>query len=84
MTHTVRFEFPEGLSLGELLKAESVSGRTPFQVLHLARLADEFDVDTSTADGLTGALLDEWIRRAEDDLLSHLMRDCQGFLKVTP
>lgn len=78
MTHTTRFDFPEGLSLGELLQADAVPGRTPFQVLHLARLADEFGVDTSTADGLTGALLDEWIRCAEDDLLSQLMRERQG------
>jgi len=78
LTHTACFEFAEGLALGELLRADSVPGRTPFQVLHLARLADEFDVDTSTADGLTGALLDEWIRCAEDDLLSQLMRERQG------
>lgn len=40
--------------------------RTPFQTLHLARLADLFDVDLAPSEGLSGDALDAWMLDAED------------------
>ncbi len=74
-TVSSRFDFSEGLPLGALLEAESVPGRTAFQALMLTRLHHEFGVDTSSAAGLTGALLDQWIYRAEDQLADRLMTE---------
>lgn len=51
-----------------------VPGRlTFFQTVHLQRLRDEFGVDISGAENLTGPLLDEWIARAEETLFHDLM-----------
>lgn len=70
-----RLDPSKGLPLGGLLEAESVPGRTPFQALMLTRLNHEFGVDTSPAAALTGALLDQWIYRAEDHLADRLMTE---------
>ena len=54
--------------------AMRVPGRlTFFQTLHLQRLRDEFGVDISGAENLTGPLLDEWMARAEQTLFLDLM-----------
>ena len=45
---------------------------TEFQTIMLRRLRLEFDVDTSPADGLEGAALDQWIEQAEDALFEKL------------
>ena len=45
---------------------------TEFQTIMLTRLRLEFDVDTTPADGLEGAALDQWIERAEDELFEKL------------
>ena len=45
---------------------------TEFQTIMLTRLRLEFDVDTTPADGLDGAALDQWIERAEDELFEKL------------
>lgn len=46
---------------------------TYFQTVHLYRLREEFGVDISGAENLTGPLLDEWIARAEETLFHDLM-----------
>ena len=51
---------------------------TEFQTIMLRRLSAEFDVDTTPADGLEGAALDQWIERAEDDLFERLTAKEQG------
>jgi len=45
---------------------------TEFQTIMLTRLRQEFDVDTTPADGLEGAALDAWIEQAEDALFEKL------------
>lgn len=51
-----------------------VPGRlTTLQSILLARLRDEFEVDISESENLSGPLLDEWLKRAEDALFSALM-----------
>jgi hypothetical protein len=45
---------------------------TELQTIMLTRLRLEFDVDTTPADGLEGAALDQWIERAEDELFEKL------------
>ena len=46
---------------------------TELQTIMLTRLRREFDVDTTPADGLDGAALDQWIELAEDDLFERLI-----------
>ncbi len=46
---------------------------TELQTIMLTRLRLEFDVDTTPADGLEGAALDQWIELAEDDLFERLI-----------
>ena len=46
---------------------------TELQTIMLTRLRLEFDVDTTPADGLDGAALDQWIELAEDDLFERLI-----------
>ena len=48
---------------------------TEFQTIMLTRLRLEFDIDTTPADGLEGAALDQWIERAEDDLFERLISE---------
>ena len=45
------------------------------QHIMLERLRLAFRVDTSPADGLTGAALDMWIDAAEDELFLRLMAE---------
>ena len=45
---------------------------TELQTIMLRRLSAEFDIDTTPADGLEGAALDQWIERAEDELFEKL------------
>ena len=49
---------------------------TPFQALHLARLAALFQVDTTPAQRLSGADLDRWLDLAEDALFDSLVACC--------
>lgn len=49
-----------------------IEERTPFQALHLARLADLFGVDVSPAQALSGPALDAWLLEVEDRLFSDL------------
>lgn len=49
--------------------------QTPFQTLHLARLADLFGVDVAPAQALTGEALDAWLWAAEDRLFEQLLDD---------
>jgi hypothetical protein len=51
--------------------------RTPFQALHLTRLASEFDVDVTPADVLSGADLDAWMRLVEDRLFESMFESKQ-------
>ena len=48
---------------------------TELQTIMLRRLSAEFNVDTTPADGLTGAALDMWIDAAEDELFLRLMAE---------
>lgn len=49
--------------------------KTNLQTILLARLRDEFQVDTSDAENLSGPLLDQWLSQAENDLFLNL---CAG------
>lgn len=50
--------------------------RTALQALLLQRLANEFGVDTTQAQDLSGAALDAWLVQAEDELTARLMAEC--------
>ena len=45
---------------------------TELQTIMLRRLSAEFNVDVTPADGLTGAALQAWLYRAEDELFERL------------
>lgn len=83
-TVSSRFDFVGGVALGDLVETASVPGRTPFQALHLLRLHREFGVDITGSAGLGGAVLDEWIRRAEDSLTQSLFEDYRQHRQGVP
>ena len=49
--------------------------KTPFQVLHLQRLSEEFGVDIGPAQTMQGAELEAWILQAEDALQARLLSE---------
>lgn len=49
--------------------------KTPFQVLHLQRLREEFGVDIGPTQTLKGAELEAWIIQAEDALQARLLAE---------
>lgn len=49
--------------------------KTPFQVLHLQRLSEEFGVDIDPTQTLGGSELEAWINQAEDDLQARLLAE---------
>ena len=58
--------------------------KTPFQVLHLQRLKDEFEVDTTGAEALSGQELEAWIHQAEDKLQARLLAELREVTAQCP
>lgn len=58
--------------------------KTPFQVLHLQRLSEEFGVDIGPTQTLQGAELEAWILQAEDDLQARLLAELRAVSAQCP
>lgn len=58
--------------------------KTPFQVLHLKRLRDEFQVNTAPAEDLAGPELEAWILNAEDELQARLLAELREVTSQCP
>lgn len=58
--------------------------KTPFQVLHLKRLSEEFGVDIGPAQPLEGPELESWILQAEDALQARLLAELREVTAECP